>query len=660
MSVVGTRENNKDIMRGYEQDAMAPFAEAFVNVAKAGIDEGCNFFGDTSDFLRNRSTRDELKKFFMEQSFDKEDPRFCQEGKNANPNAAANIKEHMDEMSALFENDVEKIMTEASPLGAFNNVVGLALPIHKNILMSAVFDQILPKSVAQSPKFTLSLETREMIDIHGNHIDMFMEQNKMTPAINESVPNQDVIIPIPEMKSVNILKDTFNLVGQKYHLSIKSAVTGIIVESMCKTGDTYYDATTKTMKQVAAAADEGMKPVLFECGEIQFLPGYGEIDRQINKTIGFTITKADGTTVPVTGVLAGGAYKDDTFYFTFTPSTAEAKVSAIRFHAVVDTTSAAFPTVRFEWAAKTDIFQIPEQPHVTVTVSPESVKDIQASYDVNQITKLMSMMQLALVHWKDDNILMDLDHSFKTMPASQKVTGAIDWAPPLQFLGTPKQWRMEMGMDQLDKYVTRMLQVLNDENMTILVVGRPEIIRNIVPQEYTYQAPSNIGPVQLDYTRTVVSTDKRVYNFVSSQKMRNDNNLILMLIPRNTMRITYKLIDYQLYVSNEIRDTVNYELPGMTCFERWLFLQYQPVQGRIQIMNVMGTREQIENNNPVADRAMHDDTANYNSYASSVNGVVKTSDGSFIGVAKTATPAAAHENKAVVGNPTGYAAPDQH
>ena len=196
--------------------------------------------------------------------------------------------------------------------------------------------------------------------------------------------------------------------------------------------------------------------------------------------------------------------------------------------------------------------------------------------------------------------------------------------------------------------------------MTILVVGRPEIIRNIVPQEYTYQAPSNIGPVQLDYTLPFVSTDKRVYNFVSSQKMRHDNNLILMLIPRNTMRITYKLIDYQLYVSNEIRDTVNYELPGMTCFERWLFLQYQPVQGRIQIMNVMGTREQIENNNPVADRAMHDDTANYSSYASSVNGVVKTSDGSFIGVAKTATQAAAHENKAVVGNPTGFAAPDQH
>jgi hypothetical protein len=70
----------------------------------------------------------------------------------------------------------------------------------------------------------------------------------------------------------------------------------------------------------------------------------------------------------------------------------------------------------------------------------------------------------------------------------------------------------------------------------------------------------------------------------------------------------------------------------MTCFERWLFLQYQPVQGRIQVMNVMGTREQIENPDPIGNNAMNDNTANYSTYASTVNGVAKTA-GDFVGQA---------------------------
>ena len=113
------------------------------------------------------------------------------------------------------------------------------------------------------------------------------------------------------------------------------------------------------------------------------------------------------------------------------------------------------------------------------------------------------------------------------------------------------------------------------------------------------------------------------------------------------MRITYELIDYQLYVSNELRDTEHYEAPAMTCFERWFFLQFQPVQGRIMNLNIMGTREQLENPDPVAQRAMYDDTSNYATYASNVNGVVKNGTmlpdgtaGEFIGQAAVAnTPA---------------------
>ena len=188
-----------------------------------------------------------------------------------------------------------------------------------------------------------------------------------------------------------------------------------------------------------------------------------------------------------------------------TPSTA-VELAGVKVEAVLDVSSAAFPTVKVKWSAITDFYEIPEAPHITCPITPEEVKDIQALYDVNQVTKLMSMMRLGLLHWKDDSIHEDLDKSFLAMPATNKIGAGFDWAPPLNYNNTPIEWRRSMFMDKLDTCVTYMLQVLNDENMTVAVFGRPDIIKKIVPQQFTYQTPSNIGPVELDFTRTVVTS----------------------------------------------------------------------------------------------------------------------------------------------------------
>ena len=147
-------------------------------------------------------------------------------------------------------------------------------------------------------------------------------------------------------------------------------------------------------------------------------------------------------------------------------------------------------------------------------------------------------------------------------------------------------------MDYLDDLVTRMLQVLNDPNMTVTIYGDPRIVRKVTPTEYTYQAPANIGPITLDYTQTIVNNkDQRVYNFVGSDKFRNTNELMIILNPRNTDRICYRLYDYQLYISNEIRNSANPSLPSIHAFERWLLKAYQPVQSRIKILNPSGLRK---------------------------------------------------------------------
>ena len=104
--------------------------------------------------------------------------------------------------------------------------------------------------------------------------------------------------------------------------------------------------------------------------------------------------------------------------------------------------------------------------------------------------------------------------------------------------------------------------------------------------------------------------------------MRNNNNLIILLTPHNSMRVMYKLFDYQFYVSNEIRAVENVYLPAVTAFERYKLIQYQPVQGRLTIVNPRGLREVLGTTDPIGSNAMNDYTANQNTYASAVNGAV--------------------------------------
>ena len=640
MAILGSKpEVNKELLRGYEHDTMHESAAAFLDLAQAAKQEsGLDIFAQPRDFLTNSITKDELRNYFVQESYDENDPKY------ADP---AVLREHLDNMSALFENDVDGFITESTNLGAYSPVIGMALPIHKNILMNAVYDQVMPKDVSRSPKFTLTMEIRTLVDTKGNKYDMFAEQNRIKGVIEDSVPSFDhVITALPEQEATDFIQEAISAGipcdKNVANLSIRTEVLGVVVENVwVEPGEFYWDAAAK--KEVVNSGVAAAHPVLFKIHAF-FTPGYGDHTRQMHRAFMISFNKAAGRPCTAKGTLMGYLKDNNRMFLQAAPmnvkdlttgveafDTTTHTISALVVHAVLDVSSAAFPTPKVEWSSTTDIFQIPEAPHVTVPITPEEVKDIQALYDVNQVTKLMSMVRLALIHWKDDSIRDRLDESYLAMPAQKQYKAAFDWTPPMNYTDLPVRWRNGQFMDRLETMVTEMLQELNDENMTIAIFGRPDLIRRIAPQQYQFQTASNIGPVQLDFTRTVVTAEHRVYNFISTQKMRNNNNFVVLLIPRNSMRITYKVIDYQMYLSNEIRDAKQTALPAFTAFERWLFLQYQPVQGRVHIFNPTGLR-----NNPEDDvkdwigvNAMNDYTANVEQYASQVNAVIDKTTGNF-------------------------------
>ena len=421
---------------------------------------------------------------------------------------------------------------------------------------------------------------------------MFLEQNRIADAIEATAPTKEFELTVPQMEGAT---DILGLLGGTAtdELSSVTHISGIYVENVYfAEGDHLPDANgwVTTKGEVATAADAGLKNVWFHVN-IPFTPSYGgpnRNERVLNQPVTIKYKKdADGTVEVLKDTLFGSMNNSK-----IAINTMAGKISKVKVAAKLNTSNAQLDTVSVKWRVDSDYVEIPEATPINTTVSPEEVKDIAAMYDANQVTKIMSMTKTVLSEKKDKNMKDFFDASYETLDERTSFYGTFDFAVPEGYALDWVTFRQATFMDYLDDYATKMLQVLNDPNMTISIVGDPRIVRKLTPKDYVYQAPANIGPVTLDYTQTIVNaSDKRVYNFVGSDKYRNTNQLMIILNPRNTERIVYRLYDYQMYISNEIRNSSNPSLPAIHAFERFLMKQYQPVQGRIDILHSSGLRD---------------------------------------------------------------------
>lgn len=591
MPVVGNRKSTVSMGRGYMNDPMAKYAASFRECVTDMLNEAqINLFSEPMKAFSIEASNEAMKNFFMENSIDMNEINSLA---TCTEDAAAMIEDHDAMMEAQYENDREGILEYAS-MNTYNPVIGMSFPLHKNILMNNIFDKgAISKVVAREPKFTVSMETRMLITPDGKEIDMYREQYKMREAIDSTAPFTEVEMALPETGATDVL----NAIGasDQDNLSIETHISAVKVKVFLENGDINPETG------VPATADgevECWLPV-----RLFYTASYGEYDRTLTEKVSITAKNpADPTqTIVIEDVLMGYAQKNR---YVITSTTG--KVTAVKLNARIDTSSAMIKTCSVAWKTNTTLVEIPSAIPINVPVSPEEVKDVGALYNVNQLSKILSLMKTVMGNYKDDKIKQHLDISFKTMPEENKLATAFDFAPTANYAFDHVEWRHKTFMDYLDTNVTVLLQVLNDPNMTISIFGSPELIRKITPTEYTYQTPSNIGPVELDFVKTVVTSDKRVYQFIGSDKLRGNNNLIIVLNPRNSERIIYRIYDYQMYVSNEIRNMQNYALPAIHAFERWKFVEYQPVQGRIKILHPTGLVDQPINDDPIGTSMRND------------------------------------------------------
>lgn len=565
---------------GWSSDPMASYTQSFINLGKNVLSESSmDIFEEPQKILRRPATREALKEFFCENFMDEnlDDPFVAMTGYPEDQRAM---------MEQQFENDATALL-EHSISADYNPVVGMTFPVHKNILMNMVFDKgAIQKVVAESPSITLTMERRLLIDSKGNEIDMFLDQNKMTPAIDASNPVHEIELTLPETGATDVLQLCG---GTKLDaLSIKTHISHVLIDSMwVNEGEPLPDANNVLTNNGvrATAAEAGAKTNVWVPVNLEFKPGYNnEYDRTLTAKIDVNIRTSATAIGHISDQISGTMHKNK-----ITVSSLTGTIKKVKLAAELDTSNAMLDTVSVKWDASTSLIEIPNAIPINVTVSPEEVKDLAALYQVNQLTKIMSMMKTAMANYKDDKILEFLNKSYETLSDRERFYDEFSFAPQGNYALDPVTWRYTMFMDVLSSEVTRMLQVLNDPNMVVTVFGDPDLIRKISPTTYTYETPSSIGPVELDYKRTVVSAgDKRIYQLIGSDKLRYSDKLIVILTPRNSDRMTYRIFDYQMYVSNEIRNSQNPALPAIHGFERWTIQQYQPTQGRFKILNRSG------------------------------------------------------------------------
>lgn len=579
----------KVLGQGYETDPIREYAESFANTVRNIVSEASvDYYAETGTALRDKQVVNDLKKFFVENSFDKEGLR------------PSEIQELTEQNEMLFENDVQA-MQESCAVSSFNALVGMALPMHKNIMMNMVWDKGgIPKKTAPSEKFTRTMETRLLVTPDGTEIDMWLEQNKMSKAMRSVNPwktHRFVKSDAKEGQTTFAESATFDpvadLKGGKAsaidHIDIESFISAVCIPKVFfAKGDILPDKNgfipetggTECTTEAGETHDVWIKT------RLKFTPGYGEIKRQLMKPVGGTFTFSDGEKV-VNDIIVANIEKD-----RFMINTMNGVVSGVEVSYKLDASSRTIDVCTTKWSERTDIVEIGTDEGISTTISPEEIKDISVLYNVNQLTKVMSLMKTALANRKDDEIKGDMEQSYYRLPQSQRFAGTFDYAAREGYMLDHIEWRQKTFWDYFDTQITQMFRVLNDPNMTVSVFGEPDIIRKLTPKTYTYQAPSNIGPVELDFSKTVCTSDKRVYSFVGSDKLRTSEEpeLIITLNPRNSMRIVYVIYDYQFYISNEIRKNNNPALPNILAFERYLFDEYQPVQGRIKIANPSGLK----------------------------------------------------------------------
>ena len=220
--IAGTRQKTIG-GTAYRNDPLYAYAKAFTEAANNILTvENYDLFAEPMRTIRSNGAKEALKEFFCENFVNDDDVT----------KTAEQLQDMHEDVEAQFENDITA-MQENAYMSEYAPMVGMALPIHKLILMNNVFSQGggVQRVQAIQPNFTISMERRILVTPDGTEIDMFLEQNKIADAIDSTAPTKEFDLDLPQLEGAT------DIVGQlggtvTDELSSITHVCGIYVENV--------------------------------------------------------------------------------------------------------------------------------------------------------------------------------------------------------------------------------------------------------------------------------------------------------------------------------------------------------------------------------------------------------------------------------------------
>ncbi len=313
MPVIGNRQTT-ELGKGYLKDPVSSYASAFRDVARNLLNEsGTDLFSEPSKAMMIEQSNEAMRRFFVEESADR------------NSMTADEYEDHIEMMNEQFLNDRQAVIEYAN-IGQYNPVIGMTFPLHKNILMNSIFDKgAIPKVVARSPKFTISMETRILTTPDGREIDMFKEQMDMTAAINATVPVKEVELTLPEYGQTDIL-DAIGASTTLDNLSIETYISAVQVNATIERDD-----------------EEVTEDIWVE-KNIKFTPAYGEFERQLIEEVNLSAQGLDND------ILSATMHKN-----RFNITSLKGIIKAVKLKTRKDTSNGLTQTCSVSWKTKDDL-----------------------------------------------------------------------------------------------------------------------------------------------------------------------------------------------------------------------------------------------------------------------------------------------------------------
>lgn len=585
MPVFGERIK-QDPGTSYMKHPIYPYAKQLCETAEMIVESGgVDLFEEPRKLYRKPSSAgyQTMKRFFMENSVDTANPMYTPE----------EIEDKQNMMEETFISDTQALLEHKAP-GDLAPMIGMAAPIHKLIMLNCVFatSDGIQKCTAISSKFTITMERRFLVTPRGERFDLVLDQNKLTDEINKTNPVKDIELTLPVQEDLDIISTYFG--GSSLdNLDITTKICAVEIENVqFDVGDFLPDEEGYVHRNCVKATEQTVKNMWMPV-DIRFTPNYGRLNHfERTVTMPLTFKYKDGTAAGaekiVTATITGTMHKNR---FNIQDINPNQFIKKIRLRTKLDSSNAMLETCKTDWERDADYVEIGSGVPISVTFSPDEVKDTAVLYNENVITKHMGSLSDIMINYKNDMIKSNLDDSYLRLDERNGFYETFDFAPPVEYALSPLEWRSKMFMDFLNRLASRMYQVLNDPNFTMSVFGDPLLIEAITPKEYKYASSGQMGPVKLNHNQVIIETTTgKYFNLIGADNLRNTYDLIIVLKPHNSERITYRIYDWDLFISTEIGNITNLALPDIYAYERWAFYEYQPVQGRVHVDHPSGIR----------------------------------------------------------------------